>query len=81
MQAVHDYFVQTKIAALGIRLLRPDRRDEPARHGSLSGSGGGSNRSATASKGQRGLQHHGARTLHGVFTRVAQRLLALAACI
>jgi hypothetical protein len=32
-------------------------------------------------KGQLGLEHHGARTAHGVFTRVAQRLLALAAAV
>lgn len=31
--------------------------------------------------GQLGLESHGARTPHGVFTRVAQRLLALAAGI
>jgi hypothetical protein len=29
--------IETQIAALGIRLLRPDRCDEPARHGNLGG--------------------------------------------
>jgi len=29
-------------------------------------------------KGQLGLEKHGGRTAHGVFTRVAQRLLAMA---
>jgi len=32
-------------------------------------------------KGQLGLEHHGGRTPAGVFTRVAQRLLAMAAAI
>jgi hypothetical protein len=32
-------------------------------------------------KGQLGLENHGARTPHAVLTRVAQRLLALAAAI
>jgi hypothetical protein len=32
-------------------------------------------------KGQLGLEHHGARTVAGVFTRVAQRLLSMAAGI
>jgi hypothetical protein len=32
-------------------------------------------------KGQLGLEHHGGRTPAGVFTRIAQRLLAMAAAI
>ena len=32
-------------------------------------------------KGQPGLERHGGRTPAGVFTRVTQRLLAMAACI
>jgi hypothetical protein len=32
-------------------------------------------------KGQLGLEHHGGRTTLGVTTRIAQRLLALAAAI
>jgi hypothetical protein len=32
-------------------------------------------------KGQLGLERHGGRTPSGVFTRIAQRLLAMAACI
>jgi len=41
----------------------------------------GSSRCSTPSREQLGLEHHGARTAHGVFTRVAQRLLALAAAV
>ena len=32
-------------------------------------------------KGQLDLEHHGARTIHGVCTRIAQRILALTAAI
>ena len=67
------------MAALGARFLRPDRRDEPHRHGSL-----GPVRQRIESviwtcKGQLTLEAHGGRTLPGVCTRVALRLLALAA--
>jgi len=59
--------------------LRPDRKDEPARNGSL-----GQVRQWIESvfwtcKGQLTLEAHGGRTLTGVCTRVALRLLALAA--
>ena len=67
------------MAGLGARFLRPDRKDEPRRHGSL-----GSVRQWIESvfwtcKGQLCLEAHGARTLGGVCTRVALRLLALTA--
>ena len=32
-------------------------------------------------KGQLSLEQHGARQRHGLYARVAQRLLAMAACI
>jgi hypothetical protein len=32
-------------------------------------------------KGQLSLEHHGARTRHGIYARVGQRLLAMATCI
>ena len=44
-------------------------------------SGSGSKRSSTRLKGQLGLERHGGRTSQGVGTRVAQRLLALAAAV
>ena len=76
--------VEQQIAGLGVRLRRPDRRNEPRRHGSL----GGVRQwiesvfdTLKSLKGQLSLEHHGARTPHGVFTRVAQRLLAPAAAV
>jgi hypothetical protein len=67
------------MADLGARFLRPDRKDETARNGSL-----GPVRQWVESvfwtcKGQLTLEHHGGRTLQGLCTRVAVRLLALAA--
>lgn len=69
------------MADRGARFLRPDRKDEPARFGSL-----GSVRQWIESvfatcKGQLGLERHGARTLPGLGARIGLRLLALAAGI
>jgi hypothetical protein len=65
----------------GLRLLRPDRKDETFRHGNLGGVRQWIESVNQTLKGQLNLEHHGARTPHGVFTRVAQRLLAMAAAI
>lgn len=67
--------------AMGLRLLRPDRKDETYRNGNL-----GHIRQRIESvnqtlKAQLNLEAHGGRTPAGVFTRVAQRLLAMAASI
>jgi hypothetical protein len=67
--------------AMGLRLLRPDRKDETYRNGNL-----GSVRQWIESvnhtlKGQLDLEGHGGRTPAGVFTRIAQRLLVMAAGI
>lgn len=75
-----EAFKQTT-EAMGLTLLRPDRKDETYRNGNL-----GSVRQWIESvndtlKGQLGLEAHGGRTPAGVFTRVAQRLLAMAAGI
>jgi Transposase DDE domain len=69
------------IDSLHATLYRPDREDEPRRHGSL-----GWIRQRIESvfwtlKDQLGLEEHGARTQCGVFARIAQRLLALTAAI
>lgn len=64
-----------------IRLLRPDRKDEPYRHGSLGRVRQWIESVNQTLKGQLDLERHGGRTPHGVFTLVAQRLLALAAGI
>jgi Transposase DDE domain len=69
------------MAELGAIFLRPDRKDEEPRFGGL-----GSVRQWIESiidtiKGQLSLERHGAHTMPGLITRVAQRLLALAACL
>lgn len=67
------------MAGLGARFLRPDRRDEPRRHGSLGPVRQWIESVIWTCKGQLTLEAHGARTLQGICTRVALRLLALAA--
>lgn len=67
------------MADRGAVFLRPDRRDERPRFGSL-----GSVRRRIESvfwtcKGQLGLERHGARTMPGLFARIGIRLLALSA--
>lgn len=68
-------------AALGVRLLRPDRKDETYRNGNLGGVRQWIESVNQTLKGQLGLEKHGGRTVEGVFTRIAQRLLAMAAGI
>ena len=69
------------VAAHGAVLLRPDRADEPHRSGSLGRFRQWIESMFQSLKGQLGLERHGGRTLAGVWVRVAQRLLALAAGI
>ena len=73
------------VADLDAVFVRPDRRDEPRRYGSL---GGIRQRIESVIesvidtlKGQLSLEQHGGRTIAGVYVRVAQRLLALAAVL
>ena len=70
---------EAHMAALGARFLRPDRRDEPHRNGSLGPVRQWIESVFWTCKGQLTLEAHGGRTLPGVCTRVALRLLALAA--
>lgn len=67
--------------AMGLQLLRPDRRDETYRNGHLGGVRQWIESVNQTLKNQLGLEGHRGRTLPGVFTRIAQRLLALAAGI
>jgi Transposase DDE domain len=67
------------IASFGCQLLRPDRRDEPARHDPLGGFRQWIASIIETTKGQLSLERHGARTLNGLIARIAQRLLAPAA--
>ncbi|MGA5560885.1 IS982 family transposase, partial [Streptomyces platensis] len=66
---------------LGVHLVRPDRQNEPVRHGRLVRVRQWIEAVFDTLKGQLSLEHHGGRTLPGVFARTGQRLLALAACI
>ncbi len=67
--------------AMGLRLLRPDRKDETYRNGNLGGVRQWIESVNQTLKGQLDLEDHSARTPAGVLTRVAQRLLAMAAGI
>ncbi|MGX6746529.1 transposase, partial [Streptomyces xantholiticus] len=66
---------------LGVHLVRPDRKNEPVRHGRLARVRQWIEAVFDTLKGQLSLEQHGGRTLPGVFARAGQRLLALAACI
>ena len=73
--------LEQMVADQGARLLRPDRADEPHRYGSLGNIRQWIESLFDSLKDQLGLERHGGRTLAGVWVRVAQRLLALAAAI
>jgi len=66
---------------IGVLLARPDRRDERRRFGSLAGMRQWIEATYGTLKDQLALERHRGRTPAGVFTRIAQRLLAMAACI
>jgi Transposase DDE domain len=72
---------ESLVGSLGARLLRPDRRDEAPRFGSLGGIRQWIESAFDTLKGQLSLEEHGGRTLAGLVSRVARRLLALAAAI
>lgn len=65
----------------GAHFLRPDRRNEPLRHGTLGPVRQWIESTFWTCKGQLGLERHGARTIDGLGARIALRLLALAAGI
>lgn len=67
------------MADRGATFLRPDRKDEEPRFGSLGRIRQWIESVFWTCKGQLGLERHGARTLPGLCARVALRLLALAA--
>jgi Transposase DDE domain len=69
------------VANLGGRLLRPDRKDEQPRHGSLGGIRQWIESTFDTLKDQLSLERHGGRTLTGLASRIARRLLALTAAI
>ena len=67
------------IAGMGARFLRPDRKDEQRRNGTLGAIRQWIESVFWTCKGQLTLEAHGGRTIEGLCTRVALRLLALAA--
>jgi hypothetical protein len=69
------------VGALDAWLVRPDRADEPARFGNLGGARQWIEAIIDTLKDQLSLEGHGAHTINGVWVRVAQRLLALAASV
>jgi hypothetical protein len=67
---------------LGVLLVHPDRKDaKRRRYGNLAGMRQWIEAVYDTCKDQLGLEHHGGRTPEGVYARIAQRLLALAAAI
>lgn len=69
------------VADHGAHLVRPDRRDEQRRHGSLGAVRQWIESIFDTLKGQLSLERHGARTMPGLIVRITIRLLALAAAI
>jgi hypothetical protein len=71
-----------KVAALGARVVRPARRNEPDDHGlHLAPIRQRIESVFCTCKDLLSLERHGARTPRNLFARIATRLLALAACI
>ncbi len=75
--AGRDY--EQLVADCGGRLVRPDRKGEAPRFGSLGGARQWIESVFNTLKDQLSLERHRARTLGGLVARVAQRLLALPA--
>jgi hypothetical protein len=69
------------VASLGGHLLRPDRKDEQPRYGPLGGIRQWIESCFDTLKDQLSLERHGGRTLTGLISRIARRLLALTAAI
>lgn len=67
------------VRSLTAGLLRPDRTDEKPRFGSLGQIRQWIESIIDTAKGQLSLEDHGGRTLDGVWARICQRILALAA--
>jgi Transposase DDE domain len=73
--------IEELIGCLGGAFLRPDRRDEKPRHGSLGRVRQWIEAIFDQLKDQLSLERHGAHGMEGLCARVAQRLLALGACV
>jgi hypothetical protein len=64
--------------AMGYDYYDRTARTRPTATATSAASASGSSQSRQTLKGQLSLEQHGGRTPHGVFTRVTQRLLAMA---
>jgi hypothetical protein len=73
--------IEGLVAALGGAFVRPDRRDEAPRFGSLGAIRQWIEAIFDQLKDQLSLERHGAHTPRGLWARVLQRLLALGACV
>jgi hypothetical protein len=69
------------VACLHATLIRPDRKGEKPRFGSLGGMRQWIESVYETAKGQLSLEQHGGHTPDGVWARVCQRVLALAASV
>jgi hypothetical protein len=78
--AGHD-FEALVTAGYGLHLVRPDRKDEKPRHGPIGWIRQWAESVNDTLKGQLDLERHGGRTPAGVYARITQRLLAMAAAI
>jgi hypothetical protein len=67
------------VASLDAQLIRPDRKDERKRFGALGGIRQWIESIYNTTKSQLSLEDHGGHTPEGVWARVRQRVLALAA--
>jgi hypothetical protein len=74
-------FEELVTAGFGLHLVRPDRRDEAPRHGSIGWIRQWIESVNDTLKGQLDLERHGGRTTEGLYACIAQRLLALAVCV
>jgi hypothetical protein len=68
-------------AGFGLRLVRPDRRDEAPRHGNIGWIRQWIESVNNTLKGQLDLERHGGSTTEGLYARITQRLVAMAAAI
>ncbi len=67
------------VQELAAQLLRPDRKNEQLRNGNLGRVRQWIESIYDTTKDQLSLERHGGRTLDGVWARICQRILALAA--
>src|SRR5580704_8073378 len=74
-------FEELVTTGYGMSLVRPDRRGEAPRHGSIGWIRQWIESVNDTLKGQLDLERHGGRTTAGVYARTAQRRLAMAAAI